>query len=137
MNFLLYLEVFFSALRSRGGFNNNPNVIQFRSAYKRLLVRHQIDGSTYGNSSPLDSASILFVGSNKRKNADAICNYETDDDDRDDDDDEQLFMEFDHDYDQLTLTRSQYVATHMPELEEFIIDVVKYTGGFIVKKIYV
>lgn len=33
-----HLEVFFSALRSLGGFNNNPNAIQFKSAYKRLLV---------------------------------------------------------------------------------------------------
>jgi len=52
MNYLLlyklsqdYLEVFFSDMRKRGGFNNNPNAIQFRSAYKRLLVRSQVNGS--------------------------------------------------------------------------------------------
>lgn len=60
-----HLEVFFSALRSRAGFNNNPNAIQFQSAYKLLLVRHQVDGSTYGNYWPLNSANILFVRSNK------------------------------------------------------------------------
>lgn len=103
MNYLLsyklspdHVEVFFSAMRNRGGFNNNPNAIQFRSAYKRLLVRHQVDGSMYGNCSLLDSASILFVSSNKCQDADAICDYEE--------------------------------TTHMPELEEFIIDIVKYTG---------
>jgi hypothetical protein len=37
-----YLEKFFSAIRSREGFNNNPNALQFKSAYKRLLVRHEI-----------------------------------------------------------------------------------------------
>jgi len=115
-----HLEVFFSAMRSRGAFNNNPNVIQFRSAYKRLLVRHQVDGSTYGNCSPLDSASILFVGSNKRKNADAICNYQMDNEE------EILFNEFDHDYD---------ITTRLPELDDFVTDVVKYTAGFIVRKI--
>jgi len=31
-----HLEVFFSAMRSRGGCNNNPNSVQFRTAYKRL-----------------------------------------------------------------------------------------------------
>jgi len=107
-------------MRSRGGFNNNPNVIQFSSAYKRLLVRHQVDGSTYGNCSPLDSANILFVGSNKRKDADAICNYQRDNEEQ------ILFNEFEHDYD---------ITTRLPELDEFIIDVVKYTGGFIVRKI--
>lgn len=84
MSFLLsyklskdYIEVFFSAIRSRGGFNNNPNVVQFRSAYKRLLVRHEIGGSTYGNCTILDNAdteNILFVSANKRMDADAICN---------------------------------------------------------------
>lgn len=128
MNYLLsyklsqdHLEVFFSAMRSRGGFNNNPNAIQFRSAYKRVLVRHQVDGSMYGNCSPLDSASILFVSSNKRKDADAICDYEDIDEEKD-----LLFNEFEHDYDE---------TTRMPELEEFIIDIVKYTGGFIIRKI--
>jgi len=33
-----HLEIFFSALRSRGGFNNNPNAQQFKAAYKRLMV---------------------------------------------------------------------------------------------------
>lgn len=37
-----HLETFFSALRSRRDFNDNPNVNQFESNYKRLLVRHEI-----------------------------------------------------------------------------------------------
>jgi len=128
MNYLLSyklsqdrLKVFFSALRSRGGFNNNPNAIQFHSAYKRLLVRHQVNGLMYGNCSPLDSASILFDSSNKRQDADAICDYEDIDEEKN-----VLFNEFKHNYDE---------TTRMPELEEFIIDIVKYTGGFIIRKI--
>lgn len=34
-----HLELFFSAIRARGGFNNNPNAVQFRAAFKRLLIR--------------------------------------------------------------------------------------------------
>ncbi|EZA47390.1 THAP domain-containing protein [Ooceraea biroi] len=37
-----HLETVFSALRSRAGFNDNPNAKQFESSYKRLLVRHEI-----------------------------------------------------------------------------------------------
>jgi hypothetical protein len=37
-----FLETFFCAVRARGDFNNNPNVLQFQSAYKRLLIRHEI-----------------------------------------------------------------------------------------------
>jgi len=44
-----HLKVFFSAMRSRGGYNNNPNSVPFRTAYKRLLVRYEIKSSEYGN----------------------------------------------------------------------------------------
>jgi len=112
-----HIEVFFSAMRSRGGFNNNPNAIQFRSAYKRLLVRHEISGSAYGNCTLLDNSIILFVSANKRNNADALCHYN-------DDDESQYFKEFEHDYDYRT-----------PQLDEYVNDVVKYTTRFIVYKI--
>lgn len=102
-----HVEVFFSAMRSRGGFNNNPNAIQFRFAYKCLLVRHQVDGSMYGNCSPLDSVSIIFVSFNKRQDADAICDYEGIDEEKN-----VLFNEFEHNYNE---------TTHMLKLEEFII----------------
>lgn len=85
-----HLEVFFSAMRSRGGFNNNPNAIKFRSAYKRLLVRHEINGSAFGNCILLDSSTILYVRANKRNDADAIFNL-------DNNDESQYFDEFDHD----------------------------------------
>jgi hypothetical protein len=37
-----HLEVWFSAVRSRGGNNNNPNCEQFKATFKRLLVHHEI-----------------------------------------------------------------------------------------------
>ncbi|KAE9522911.1 hypothetical protein AGLY_016722 [Aphis glycines] len=127
MSFLLsyklsqdHLEVFFSALRSRDGFNNNPNAVQFRTAYKRLLVRHEISGSMYGNCSQLDTSCILFVGANKRKDANAISNNDT----LNNGEENNIFNNIEHDYDY-----------RMPSLEDYIIDVVKYTSGFIVRKI--
>jgi len=44
-----HLEMFFSAVRSRGGFNNNPTAFQFESAYKRLLVHCEIKSSDSAN----------------------------------------------------------------------------------------
>lgn len=61
-----YIETFFSALRSRGGFNNNPNVLQFKSAYKRLLVRHEIKEVENGNCL-FDNVEILHVSSKNLK----------------------------------------------------------------------
>ncbi|KAK0074997.1 hypothetical protein PV325_007516, partial [Microctonus aethiopoides] len=37
------------AIACRGGFNNNPNAFQFRSAYKRLLIRHELREFENGN----------------------------------------------------------------------------------------
>uniref|UniRef100_A0A2S2P4E2 THAP domain-containing protein 9 n=1 Tax=Schizaphis graminum TaxID=13262 RepID=A0A2S2P4E2_SCHGA len=115
-----HLEVFFSAMRSRGGYNNNPNSVQFKTAYKRLLVRHEIKSSEYGNCSVLDTCSILFVGTAMRKDADAICDVNTDNNEN-----LALFDEVDHDY-----------YKHLPALEEYVVDIVKYTSGFIVFKTF-
>ena len=54
-----HLELFFSSVRARGGFNNNPTVLQFKAAYKRLLMRHSI--KTTGNCIIQDSTHILSV----------------------------------------------------------------------------
>ncbi|KAK7879527.1 hypothetical protein WMY93_033764 [Mugilogobius chulae] len=56
------LELFFSSVRARGGFNNNPTTRQFTAAYKRLLVRHQVKAGT-GNCLLLDNTNILGVTS--------------------------------------------------------------------------
>ena len=55
-----HLELFFSAVRARGGFNNNPTARQFKAAFKRLLVRHHIQHNE-GNCSFLEEVSILHV----------------------------------------------------------------------------
>lgn len=40
---------FFSSIRQRGGWNNNPSAIQFRAEYKQLLVRNEIKVSNNAN----------------------------------------------------------------------------------------
>lgn len=56
LNFILsykisqdHIEMLFSAIRSRGGFNNNPTAAQFEAAYKRLLVRSELSISENAN----------------------------------------------------------------------------------------
>ena len=56
-----HLELFFGAIRSSCGCNNNPTVRQFISAYKRLLMRHEIKAGLYGNCIVQDSTNILDV----------------------------------------------------------------------------
>jgi hypothetical protein len=53
-----HLELFFSAVRACGGWNNNPTTRQFIAAYKQLMMRHNIEGGR-GNCTPQDNTEIL------------------------------------------------------------------------------
>lgn len=44
-----HLENFFSKVRSKGGFNNNPDVVNFKSALRSLLIFNQISPSPNAN----------------------------------------------------------------------------------------
>lgn len=43
------IETLFSVIRSKGGFNDAPNTVQFQATIKRLLVQHEIRASVYAN----------------------------------------------------------------------------------------
>ena len=53
-----HLELFFSAVRASGGWNNNPTTRQFIAEYKQLQTRHNIEGGR-GNCAPQDDTEIL------------------------------------------------------------------------------
>jgi len=58
-----HLELFFSVVRSRGGSNNNPSVVQLRATWKRLLTHNRVKAIASGNCEPLDSCSLLSISS--------------------------------------------------------------------------
>lgn len=60
-----HLEMFFSAICSRGGFNNNPTALEFESTYKCLLIHSEIIFSSGANCLALDFTKILMVKNNK------------------------------------------------------------------------
>lgn len=53
-----HIETTFSAIRSRGGYKNNPTWRQIAASYKRILVHNQIAGSIYGNCTILDNTKM-------------------------------------------------------------------------------
>ena len=53
-------------MRAAGGWNNNPTALQFRSAYKQLLMRHDITGGR-GNCIPQDNTEMLSDGEDRTK----------------------------------------------------------------------
>lgn len=60
-----HLEMFFSIIRCRGGFTNNPTSIQFESAYKKILVHTELSSAETANCLAQDDTSILKFSSSK------------------------------------------------------------------------
>ncbi|CAK1586692.1 unnamed protein product [Parnassius mnemosyne] len=54
-----HIECFFSAIRAKGGYNNNPTARQFKAAYKRMLVHGELKHITTGNCVALNDINIL------------------------------------------------------------------------------
>ena len=44
-----HVELLNSSIRARNGNNNNPNVLQFKSAMKKVLLRASVTASRYSN----------------------------------------------------------------------------------------
>jgi len=77
-----HLELFFGSVRAMGGHNNNPTARQFRSAYKKLVIRqNNIEHFNTGNCIPLDHIDILHYSSSdpiKVINNSSNNNYDVD-----------------------------------------------------------
>lgn len=58
-----HLELLFSKIRARGGWNNNPTVRQFCSALKKIIICQELQEVETGNCIPLEKISILYVSS--------------------------------------------------------------------------
>lgn len=75
------VEMFFSKIRSLGGFNDNPNVVYFRAAYRKLLANDSILVSSKGNCQPCHImpnpfSDILFISSRRDKTSEISENDE-------------------------------------------------------------
>lgn len=65
-----HIETLFSKIRSKSGFNNNPDTVCFRSALKSLLVKADITSSPNANCIELehtDRNSILMMSFSRKK----------------------------------------------------------------------
>lgn len=112
-----FLETFFGAIRSRGGFNNNPNVIQFKSAYKRLLIKNEIKNFENGNvlSDSIEILNISSVSKSAERENDDFFNTEPVID-------EEVM---DHDYVKKIFDLTPYVG-----------NVVEYISGYVANKLF-
>ncbi|KYM97813.1 THAP domain-containing protein 9 [Cyphomyrmex costatus] len=119
-----HLELYFSAIRSRGGHNNNPTCRQFQTAFKQLLVHCEIGGSEYANSVPQNTTSFLHASSliKKDESIDELI--------------DSIPHTNDHEYANVSAEHSYINSeTFINCNSVYIDDVVSYIAGFIVKSI--
>lgn len=104
-----HIETLFSRIRSRCGFNNNPDVDQFRAALKALLVKSEITPSSNANCLELEESNTsgsVQLFSRKRRNPV---------------DDEEIDVEVD-------LHADEAETIQIPALPNSVIDIVQYIG---------
>lgn len=58
-----HIEMLFGAIRRHGGYNNNPNVIQFKGIFKKILQHLEMKSSFLGNCLPLEDITVLTCSS--------------------------------------------------------------------------
>lgn len=122
-----HIELFFSAVRSKGGFNNNPTAGQFQAAYKRLLIHGELKNIETGNCSVLDDLNILTcnrpvtkINETRNKILDIDSIEGTDMDDTN-----VIEVPEGHDY--------SYIGQSV--LTQFSKEIITYIAGFVVTKL--
>lgn len=66
-----HLEILFSCIRSKGGWNNNPNCLQLKYAMRKMLLRNAVSASKNANCQTFtnDSTTIIPFFHTKKHNA--------------------------------------------------------------------
>ncbi len=119
-----HLELFFGAVRASGGWNNNPTAMQFRSAYKQLLMRHNITGGR-GNCVPQDDTEMLSNVEDESNSKSSTIKIE----------DVTIARRYDLALrDEPTATDHDYCdVPNVLELSEFKTSAISYIAGYVVR----
>ena len=117
------IELFFCAVRGRGGWNNNPTARQFKAAYKRLLVHQNVKAVATGNCIPQEQTDLLSISSRIEAAQDlADAEFSVDQHHVTND-----IVETDHDYSDIPA---------FAHLSMYVENVVVYVAGFVVRKLW-
>ena len=115
-----HIELLFSCIRAKGGWNNNPNCLQLKYALRKMLLRNAITASKNANCLTFETSStsiIPFFHSTKHKAP--LSEAATADDEL-----------------QITL-EEKFLCTQLNayETSEFVSNILFYIGGYLVSKL--
>lgn len=122
-----HLELFFAQVRRRHGWNNNPNVLQFKAAMKSLLVKNSIRASLTANCTTFNAENDVQFKltwakkknvQNWHDNIDSVDSIMYNDNVFDDDENEELYRS-------ITVSENSFLKDN----------ILYYIAGFVVKAI--
>jgi hypothetical protein len=117
-----HIELTFNVVRSRGRWNNNPTVGQFRSAYRRLLMKHDIKPTKTGNAKPEQNDSILPATPIETSCESVVTTAE-------------ILQNSGVPVDNNTADHSYCVTVDKIQMSEFSQNIVVYIAGFVARKL--
>ncbi|XP_064460284.1 uncharacterized protein LOC135370468 [Ornithodoros turicata] len=116
-----HLELFFSCIRQRGGWNNNPSASQFRHAYRKLLIHAEVQAPSSANVAPTVEG-IETLGHQGKPRREESAGEETPTAEVPAEDNICALLQCaDHDYGESS------------RLSRFSEDIVAYIGGYVVR----
>ena len=121
-----HLELLFSCIRSRGGWNNNPNCLQFKYALRQMMMKNAITASKNANCTDFaDNSIIPIFHSTKHQSPLSGMSLE---EDKDENADANNSMEE---------AKESLMFEHLDRgiHSDFISNILFYIGGFIVSKL--
>lgn len=122
-----HLELFFGNIRSQGGFNNNPNSLQFKSAYKKLLMHLELSSKFTGNSVPIENVPILNCGATVSNINHTSIGYRFDIEN-------EYFPVEDSSYETLYQNNCDILSESLNDsISAFIGQIIGYIAGFVVR----
>lgn len=115
-----HLELLFSCVRSKGGWNNNPNCVQLKYALRQMMMKNAITASKNANCVDFETNTIIPIFHMKKHKAPLSEGMDETTQGQDDEEAEENLM-FEH--------LDQNIHS------DFISNILFYIGGFIVKKL--
>jgi DNA transposase THAP9 len=109
-----HIETFFSVVRRRGGFNNNPTALQFMHTYRAMLSRLGVESSKNANVAVFDDEHIEAELFNAHSDVNLEC---------------------ENDGPVVLSNGYELTAISACKLSQFVKDVCEYIAGFVVKRL--
>lgn len=121
-----HLELLFSCIRSRGGWNNNPSSLQLKYALSKMLLRNAVTASKYANCIDFNDSNTTSI----------IPIFHTRKHEKHVDEKEKEQEKFEENLNNFTPEECVIVGNLDKERHtEFISNILFYIGGFVVSKL--